>query len=326
MLNEQVLPQNMEDLDFQAFYTKTGEIPIWDHPLLRGYQLLPTPYRPKVKLDQALALVANNQVKEEDMRILKVLGDAICANEEQLRRYLSPIMTRSQVSKRLDTFRKHGLVQRWKVRIADDEDEVVKPPAPFTLGVAGYKLLSHYYNHQSFMEPDRWERLGVPSIQRYVALNEIRCRLVEAKAIAGWKWNVPITKNPTIRSATAVSTIHSPQGELYFYLERAQMSQNYIGYFQDKLHQWRNIFEKTGTLPSYQLNGKLKLVVILSCSTITMAEFIQQELLLESFPFPIWLCVDEVIEEQGMEQAFFQPKKQGIQNIRLDFLAKELNH
>ncbi|WP_240468617.1 replication-relaxation family protein [Gracilibacillus sp. YIM 98692] len=314
---------NSQKEDYQGFYTKDGVIPVWDHPLLTGHHILPTNYRPKVKLDQALSLVSNRQVKEDDMTVLKVLGDAICANEDQLRRYLEPIMTRSQVSKRLDTFRKHGLVQRWKVRIANDVEEEIRPPAPFTLGIAGYKLLKHYYNDQVFMEPDRWDVLGIPGIQRYVAFNEIRCRFVEARTLQNWQWNVPITNQGRIRSAAAVATVQTPQGPLRFIIERAQMSQNYIGYLKDTLFQWKEVVEQYATLPSRSFEGPLNFVVIVYASTVTMAEYIQSELLLDTFPFNIWLCVEEKIEDEGLDHAFYRPSSNSIQHMHLEFLNRQ---
>lgn len=251
--------------------------------------------------------------------ILKVLGDAICCSEDQLRRYLSTKLTSSQTSKRLDKLRKMAFVERWKVRVRTDEDQ--RPPAPFVLGIAGYKLVKHYYNQDFFMDPNRWDSLGVGAVQRYVAMNEFRCRLIEAKAAASWKWNALIANNKLIKKPMGVAEVVTPKGRLNFLVDRPQQSQNYIGYLKDKLHNWRKVFEKHETLPVSDFADHVPTVIIFA-STLSMAEQIHKEIMLDTFPYIVWFCIEEDVLEEGLDKAFYRPVKEQLSRFKLDFLKR----
>lgn len=309
-----------ESLEYPYLYTKKGEVPFWDHPQMYGYKFLPKDYRPVATIEAVLSLYARKRIDETDIMILKVLGDAICCNEDQLRRYFSTKLTSSQVSKRLDKLRKMAFVERWKVRVRTDEE--YKPPAPFVLGIAGYKLLKHYYNQDFFMDPNRWDSLGIGAVQRYVAVNEFRCRLIEARAASSWKWNALIADNKLIKKPMGVAEIVTPKGNINFLIDRPQMNQNYIGYLKDKLHNWKKVYQKYGNkLPISDFAENVPTVIIFA-STISMAKQIHKEVMLDTFPYIVWFCIEEDMTVDGLDKAFYRPVKEDLQRFTLDFLKK----
>ncbi|MFJ6414445.1 replication-relaxation family protein [Terribacillus saccharophilus] len=307
-------------LEYPYYYNKRGEIPFWDHPLIKGYKFLQKNYRPHVSLDAVLSLYLRKIIDDADIMLLKVLGDSICSNEDQLRRYLASKMSRSDVSKRLDRFRRFGLVDRWKIRVSTDEDEEIKPPAPFTLGVAGYKFLKHFYNEDFFMDPGRWDTLGVGAVQRYVAMNELRCRLIEAKVAKSWKWNATIADHMRIKKPMGAAEIQTPKGNLNFLMERTQQSQDFVGFIRDKLYSWAGVYKSLCNLPIRGMGDNIP-VVVLFTSTLSIANHLNKELLLDTFPFKIWICVEEDMIDSGLETAIYSPIKGELKRSRLDFLA-----
>lgn len=300
------------------FTTVTGEIPFWDHPHLKGFKVLPKKYYPYTTLEGVLDLYRRGILEQDDFTLLKVLGDAVCANEDQIRRYMSSKMSRSLTSKKLERFRTHGLVERWKVRIWDDEDGY-KPPAPFTLGVAGYKLLKHFYNDQFFMNPNLWDNYGIGGIKRYVAMNELRCMLTEMKIAKKWKWHAVLARDPRIKYPMGVAEIETPAGNFNLMIDRAQMNQNFIGFFRDRLHQWKTVYEQyNGTFPLTDFNLENKTIVVVYVSTVTMAEYLHKHLLLDTFPYQIWVCVEEHLSE-GLDTSFYIPVQEKLRRIKLQF-------
>ncbi|MFC0273775.1 hypothetical protein ACFFIX_20520 [Metabacillus herbersteinensis] len=310
-----------EIIEYPYYLDKKGDVPFWDHPLLNGYKFLPKDYRPYTTIEAVLSLYMRKRIDDTDVMILKVLGDAICCNEDQLRRYLSSRISRSDVSKRLDKFRRVGLVDRWKVRIRTDEEEQYKPPAPFTLGIAGYKLLKHYYNQDFFMDPNRWDGLGIGAIQRYVAMNELRCKFIEAKSVSNWKWNALIGSNKLVPKPMGVAEIETPRGNLNFLIERAQMSQNFVGFLKDKLYRWKKLFEKERMLKVNEFPDNTSVVVIYT-STLSVAQEIHKQLLLDTYPYKVWVCVEEDLVEDGLGTAFYQPQQEALTRIHLEFFDK----
>jgi hypothetical protein len=304
------------------FLSKEGDIPFWDHPLMYGYPKLPKNYYPYTTKAEVLQSFKRKQVVEEDFVILKVLGDAVAANEDQIRRYLSSKMSRSHVSKRLEQLRRNGFVDRWHCRLENDEQEEIRPPAPFTLGVAGYKLMKHFYSDSIFMNPDSWDNQNSKAIQRYVAMNELRCALVESKSIKGWKWSPTLAVQKRIRSPFGVGYIDTPGGQVNFLIERPQMSQNFIGYLRDTLGQWKSIYENTGTL-AIQRGPQNNPIIILYASTCSMAEHIHEELCLNDFPFQVWFCIEEFMEADGLAKSFMRPKDDSLERIKLPFLESQ---
>ncbi|RHW35966.1 hypothetical protein D1B31_17905 [Neobacillus notoginsengisoli] len=306
-----------DNLDYPLFTTKKGEVPLWDHPFLKGSKVLPKKYYPYTTQEGVIDLIRRGRLDDTDLILLKVLGDAICANEDQLRRYMQSIMSPSQTSKRLDRFRTSGLVDRWKIRIRGQE-ETVKPPAPFTLGVAGFKLLKHYYNADFFMNPNRWDDYGIGAIKRFTAMNEIRCIMTEKKIVNKWKWNAIIANNQRLKFPLAAAEIRTSNGNVNFLIDRAQMNQNFIGYFKDKLNVWKSVFEKYGTIPVSEFPENPAFVVIFT-STFSVAEHIHKELMLDTYPFHVWLCVEEDLHQDGFNTAFYRPNKENLKRIKLEF-------
>lgn len=314
---KQVHPSHDINHDY-PFLTKKGELPFWDHPSLKGSKVLPKKfYRPYTNVEGAVEHFNRGRLDEHDFTLLKVLGDAICANENQLRRYMEPKLSNSQTSTRLDRMRSNGFVDRWKVRIHGDE-EGYKPPAPFTLGMAGYKLLKHYYNSEYFMDSNRWDSLGVGGIKRYVAMNELRCTMVEMSILKKWKWNPVVAKNYQNSRPLGVGLVDTPQGHMNFIIDRVQGSQDFTGFFKDRLYNWRKVFEKCGNIPIMDFPDNNSYVIIFS-PTISIANYLHQQLMLDTFPFNIWICVEEDLAESGFNESFYIPTKNTLKRIKLNF-------
>lgn len=300
--------------DSPVFTTRNGEIPFWDHPLLKSSYVKPSKYYPYTGIEGAMTLLNRKIIDEADFTLIKVLGDAVCANEDQIRRYMSSLMSRSETSKRLDRLRTNGVVDRWKVRIRGDEE--TRPPAPFTLGVAGYRLLKHYYSDQFFMAPDRWDNYGVGGLKRYVSMNELRCQFIEKKVVSKWKWNARLANNARYKFPMSAAEVKTPNGNINFLIDRAQMNQNFIGYFRDKFENWKYVYNKYGNLPISDFPENPQIVIIYT-STISIAEAIHKELLLDTLPFNILFLVEELINE-NLESAYYQPlKHQKLQRINV---------
>lgn len=310
-----------------VFTTLTGEVPFWDHPALMGHKLLPDKYYPYTTLESVLEYMNRGLLDEDDFTLLKVLGDAVCANEDQLRRYMSRFLSRSQVSKKLNRLRRNAFVERWKVRIHGDES--YKPPAPFTLGVAGYRLIKHFYNADFFMDPNLWDKYGIGGIKRYVAMNELRCQMTELRIAKKWKWNAVLAQNPNIRFPMAAAEIESANGKRFnLLIDRAQMNQDFIGYFRTKLYQWRQLCEELGTknIPVDDFPDNDTIVIIYT-STLSMAQFIHEKLMLDTYPFNIMLIVEEHLYEQKEDEpeyvplpnAFYLPRGNKLERVNLKF-------
>ncbi|EAR66171.1 hypothetical protein B14911_10567 [Bacillus sp. NRRL B-14911] len=307
----------------QLFPREDNSISLWDHPNFKSRVTLPDNYFAITRVEQGLEMVQQGRLNEEALTVMKVIGDAMCANENQLRRYLSKKQSFSQTSSILKRLRKYGFVERHKCRLAfieEDGEETIKPPAPFTLGIAGYKLMKHLYPKDNFKNPEIWSEQPL-SIQRYVAVNELRCLLVEARVLRGWKWNPYIGGSSKYMKPQAVAKLETAKGELQFILERPQMAQNFVGYFRSKLEQYRYLYERDQFLQVDGFGRAAVQVVCLYTSSASMAKFIHEEIGLHCFPFQIWVVVDEWINEsKGMSEAFLTFDNGEMKRIRLPFL------
>lgn len=316
------MEENLEKQEFPYFLNKEETLSIWDDPSIVGGIALPENYYPITNLMSVLSRLTNGYLDELDVTILKVLGDAICVNENQLKRYLQTKLTRTQVSERLKRLRENGFIDRWQVQ-SSQFPEQIKPPAPFTLGVAGYSLMKQLYYTQFFMNPNKWLSNGLPNIQRYVATNEIRCQLIERKKLKNWIWNGVILNNPSLDRPFAVAEIATPKGNMNLIIERIQQSKDYISYINKKLDTWETIIGEHHYILVKQAN-KLPCIIVLYVSTYSLAEYLSYKLILEKRPMNVWLCVEEELNQIGFEDSFFIPVDNGqLKKIRMDFLSKE---
>ncbi|MFE7064189.1 hypothetical protein ACFVAD_18830 [Sutcliffiella sp. NPDC057660] len=288
---------------------------------MNGYRKLPDNYRPYVNVEQAINAYQRNFLDEMDFTIMKVLGDAIAANEDQIRRYLISKISRSDTSKRLDRLRRNGFVDRWHCRLENDTDNEIRPPAPFTLGIAGFKLMNHFYPHTPFMNPNSWDNQNIKTLQRYVAMNELRCLLVESKSINNWHWNSVVAHNRRLKKPLGTAELETTKGNVNFIMERAQMSQNFVGFLRDKLHQWKKVYEQESTFPLTNVPDNVPVFIIYT-STLAMAEHIHKQIMLDTFPFTVWTCVEEFFEADGLAKSFYAPQGESLKRLYLEFLEK----
>lgn len=306
----------------QLFLREDKTISFWDHPNFKSHVVLPDDCYSLTRAEQGIELIHQGRLNEEALMVMKVVGDAMCANENQLRRYLSRKMSFSQTSAILKKLRKYRLVERYKSRLAfieEEGEEVIRPPAPYALGIGGYKLLKHLYPHDSFVEPQQWYSQPL-SVQRFVAMNEFRCQVAESRILRGWQWNPYIGGSPKYMKPMASALIESPKGILQLLLERPQMAQNFTGYLRTKLEQYRYLYERDGKFKVDDQSSANIQVVCLYTSSASMAKFIHEEIGLHRYPFDIWVLVDEWInQEKGMSEAFAIPNKEELKRVRLSF-------
>lgn len=300
--NLQTVPDNLE---YPYWRKKDGTISIWDDPSIMGGIALIDGYQPLTNLGSVLGKANSyNYMEEEDLILLKMVGDCIAVNENQLKRLMSKIISRSQVSIRLKKLRRHGFVERWELSSAENPE--FKPPAPFTLGLAGYIFLKHYYNKQFFMEPTRWQTLGLSAIQRYVSINELRCKIYENECLRNFVWNGKILNNPNLIQGFAVMEVLTPQGNINFCMERVQQSKDFLPYLKMRLNSWDIVYQQHNYLPFTNMNRN-KSIFVISVSCIEIAEHIMKQLKIEQYKLPCMFCVEEVYEQEGFGQAFYMP-------------------
>ncbi len=301
--------------DIPRFYNSDGVISIWDDPSARGGIRHTKHYKPITTLAGIHGKYERGMFDSFDITMLKVLGDAMCCNEDQLRRYMSSKLTSSQVSKRLKRFRNVGLADRWHIRSELFPDEQ-PPSAPFSIGIAGFTFLKNLYHETFFMKPEKWFDYGIRAAQRYVALNEIRCQLVEAGVLRRWVFDGVIANNPRLTRPHGVAEIETKNGNLNLVIERAQQGKDFLSFFNTKLQRWPSVFDKYGFLPIRNMEHNNSIVVFY-CSSRTMMSHIYKELQLVNPPFTIWYCVEEDLMKNGLDSAFYIVKEGKFRPIRL---------
>ena len=311
---------HLESMEYPYWLSRSGTLPLWDDPSVVGGIAIPNPYQPLTHLGSVLNKFNNGFFEEMDVVLLKIIGDGIAVNEDQLKRYLESKMTRTQVSKRLKKLRQYGFVDRWQIESSHFETE--KPPAPFTLGLSGFIFLKHLYYSRFFMDPQRWQRQGLSSVQRYVAVNEIRTQLFENRRLRNWAWNGVINNNPYLYQPFGVAEIEAPRGNLNLVIERVQQSKDFISYLQPRFEKWEQVYAEFNTLPIRGFNDN-PTVVVLYVSSFSLAEHIHQELILEKKQLPVWICVEEDLynENERIGKSFYVPSEEGLKRIQIDFLA-----
>lgn len=321
-----MIPNERLDTAIQLFLRQDNSVAIWDHPNFKSSVALPDNYKPLTRVEEGLELINQGRLNKEKLMILKVVGDALCTNENQLRRYLKGRISSTVLSKHLRWLAERGFVQRHKCRLAfieEDGKEFIRPPSPFTVDIAGYKLLNRLYSDQHFASPDTWQQNSM-AVQRYVAINEVRCSAIESRNVRAWTWYPLIGGSSKYKSPFAAMRVETPQGELQFLVERLQMSQDFLGYLRTRLESYRYHYD---TDKRFWIDGYPKSnlqVVALSVSSLSMAEFVQEELRLHTYPFDVWFIIDEWMDnDTGLEAACALVAKEGLQRIRVQFLKRQ---
>lgn len=301
----------------QIFFAEDGvSVPFWDHPNFLDRIVAPDDYQPITRVEQAIEYYNRGIISDDALLVLKVVGDALCANENQLRRYMKKYNEQfgtSHTSRLLRKLAKYGLVERHVCRLSflEDEGEQQKRPAPFTLGIGGVKFLNHYYTDMPFVRPETW-RESTSAVQRYVAMNEVRCLGAYTGKLRNWIWHPRIGGNAVYQKPLAVAIWNhrdqSLQKDIQMIFERAQSSQRYVDHIRKRLRLYRELFEKDQCI---WIDGQPKdamQVVVLSVGTVSMAKRLHTQLKLTSYPFAIWFVVDEWMEsDQQLANAFAQP-------------------
>lgn len=318
---EQVVTPISQPLEESAYLTIEGIIPFLDHPNLVANKKLPKHYRAYYSLQAVISDYQRGIITENHILILKALGDAVCCSEEQLRRVFDGKLSRSQVSKYLDQLSTHDYVQRYRITVRGEEEEYPNFSRIFVLGIAGKLLMEHFFSGiATFMSPERFHGNGaVGLMQRYIALNDLRTSFIEKRVATKWQWSGSIIGGNSSNKASAVAELSLPQGEINLLIERAQMKQNFIGFLKEKLSRWEFIYGKQKGLKVREFSDNPSYIV-LYVATLSMAQAIHKAVMIDSFPFTVWFCVEEEIPSKGLSKSFYRADKEKLKRLHLSFL------
>lgn len=322
-----------KSIEAEIFYAEDGTtVPFWDHPNFYDRIVAPDDYQPITRVEQAIEYYNRRIISDDALLVLKVVGDALCANEDQIRRYMKKYNEKfgtSHTSRILRNLAKYGLVERHICRLSflEDEGEEIKRPAPFTLGIGGVKFLNHYYTDMPFVRPETW-RESMSSVQRYVAMNEIRCLGAYTGKLMNWLWHPRIGGNAVYRKPLAVAIWNVPgQKNIQMIFERAQSAGKYMDHIKTRLRVYRELFDKDKCIWIDGQPRDAMQVVVLSVGTVAMAKRLHTQLRLTSYPFPVWFSIDEWQQGDGkLADSFAQPlPEQGeLKRIHLPLLLPNI--
>nr|WP_240962403.1 hypothetical protein [Brevibacillus laterosporus] len=256
---------------------------------------------------------------EEDELILTLIRDSIVINENQLRRLLKGKLTSSRISTRIRYMSVFGVTDQWRLR--SRQEDAALPPAPWSVGIAGFLYLKHRYPDFVF-HPARLLELGTKALQRYIALNELRTQMYEYQALRGWKWHGVIDSNPKLGKPLAIGKMKGPQSNILLVTERLQQSQNYMEHILSRLRNWNTVFvENNYTLPIMDFD-RLPAVVLLSVSSISFAQEVASRLHVDGLKLPVWFVIDELLFTRELPQSILGLKEEKLHPIGLNWLVK----
>ncbi|WP_368502705.1 hypothetical protein AB3N04_01000 (plasmid) [Alkalihalophilus sp. As8PL] len=311
-----------EDEQKPLFVTDEELLSFWDDPTVVGGINFPPHYKPMTHIVPIYDKMKTGFINEEAFTIMKVVGDGIATNEEQIKRFfLTKNLTRTEVSNHINRLREKGFLDRWHLR--SDVSEHVYPnlSAPITLGMSGFILLKHFYKEQFFMDSMLWDRLGIHTIQRYIAANELRCQIYESRTLRKWVWNGLVANNTKISRPFGTAVLSTPNGDMKFVFERVHQGKKYLTHLTKRINQWGELIEdNNGTLPVANTE-ELRTIVVVYVSTRSLAEHIVEELALFNVKFMIWICIEEDLIKFGIEHSFYIPEKHKLKPVKMAFLA-----
>lgn len=327
MNNEAAALEVVSNSEESSYYLgMDGKVPFLDHPSMVAHKKLPKHYRAYYSLKAVISDYQRGIINEDHILILKALGDAICSSEEQLRRTFHGKLSRSQVSKLLDQLSVHDYVQRFRVSVRGEEDNYPPFSRVFILGIAGKLLMEHLFSGQAkFADPEMfYGNRAAGLMQRFIALNELRCLFIERRVASKWKWSGSVIGGNSTNKVTGAVEIAVPQGRLNLYIERAQMKQNFIGFLKDKLGRWDFIYGKQNGLKVRDFPEN-PTTVVLYVSTLSMAQAIHKAIIIDSFSFNVWFCVEEDIYTKGLENAFYRADREKLKRLHVGFLVPDVD-
>ncbi|AQQ55349.1 hypothetical protein [Planococcus lenghuensis] len=305
----------------QVFPKADGTISYWDHPSFKSAHHLPNgKYRPFRSSLQAREWLERSGQYEEIVTLLKVIGDAFCVSEAQLRRYMRKLQSFSQTSKLLEQLRTNDFVQRHQCWLIFKEDAGERKPSNlFVLGTAGHLFIKSSYPRQEFQKPDYWLENSLAA-QRYVAANEIRCTGVETKKIRQWAWHPAVGGHPNYKKPLAV--LETKENEvtpaLQLLIERVQMRQPFLDYLRRRLKTYEYLLNRYGQIKVEGFSRKVAQAVLIHVSSVSMADFIQQQLRPHEYSYDVIYMIDEWFEEtRELATSVAASQPEGV--IRINF-------
>lgn len=300
-----------------AFYGREdGSYSLWDHPHFFAEQNKPEYYKPLFNLGKVLEdyYAWPEERRELYLTVLFIVAQSICCTEEHIRRYFEiKGDTRSQTGKAMTYLRDKGYLERYQVGIEnielDEEDDeryqFIPSPAPYHIGFAGTLLLKYLYPRMALMSADAWvSSTRNAMIQRYVSMNELRCSFTESKLARKWSWHPSyrVTQDRMkLKKPFAVMEIGTQDSKedsrAWLIFDRAQASQNFVGYIKDRLSRYETLYTTYGTIPIMNTPEDGEKIVVISCATVAIANELQEVLGLQRYSFRVWVLIDEWFEQ-----------------------------
>lgn len=322
-MDEIYVPPEMEEA-IQVFPREDGALSIWDNPNFTSTLWIPEQRKTLTRHEQALDAYRQNRLTDDEIVLISVIGDAICVNEAQLRIYMKPIQSASRTSALLKKLRYNEYIQRHKCSVLFAKSDEPKPPGVFVLGVVGYKFLKNMFPEKKhYVHPDKWLDDSF-AVQRYVAMNELRCAGTSKKQLSAWRWHPHIGGHSRFQKPFAVMSTKSinDQPPIHFILERVQMSMTFLDFLRKRLSHYRYLFEKDGLVQIDGIDSPVMQVVTISVSSVSLAEFIQLQLETHLYPFDVLFLIDELLEDEGeLTEAFAQGTDKGIVKVRIPYFT-----
>jgi DNA-binding HxlR family transcriptional regulator len=282
---------------FKIYRQKNGLIPFWDDPTVYGGIVRPENYQYNDDILEILSNFYRGRYTEDDLIILSVLRDCFVASESQLRRLLKSKISSKTISDRLRYMARDGVVDMWKFRSRDNED--YKPPAVWSIGVGGYFFLKHQ-SHEFVLNPKHLIDSGPKTIQRYVAINEIRTQLYQYRALRKWRWHGVVDGNPLLGKPFATGYVQLKNMYISLAIERLQQSQPFVSFASKRLTRWNQVYKEKKHLPLLDI-PVAPTVVVMSVATAEMAYKCAEKIPFSEYELPVWFIVDEYLEDPKRE-------------------------
>lgn len=301
--------QTNQTAEKPTYYSQKNEQPFWDNPNFEASVVRPEGYYPITRVEDVIELVNRGRIGKDAIMILKVIGDALCLNEGQIKRIMklaSEDFGTSHVSRLLRKLEEYGIVERYScsLRFLQEGESAPRHSAPFTLGIAGIKYLQHYYSKMTFVRPELWKESN-NAIQRYVAINEIRCQLATARKLMDWSWHPSIGNHRQYRPPLAVAKIKNQSASIQMIFERAQASQRFEQHLIERLKLYQQLLNRDQHLVIDKYEPNVPQIFLISCATLQMASHLAVVLELHKYAFPVWFVLDEWLDDEyGLSGAF----------------------
>lgn len=309
----------------KIFLTEANELPFLDDKFLRMEKVKPKYFRPARSVHEVQFLHSQRALNIFDISVLKYVGYLRCCTVAHLEIILKNLLpkehlpngaaelNRSMLATSLKRLREKDLINIWRLSQLNkdtDEFQVISNFTPVTLGAAGFNYLKYLEPHKTFKRAEQWGIGGVLTLQKTLSLTSIFVWLIEQDVLGKWRWDNIIGCDGNIERPAVVCNVSTTNGNFRFLIERASQYVDFVGFIRNKLKRWNNVWEQyNGNIPTQGFNDNDLPFVILVISTLKAAEHLQNQLVLNKYPFNTLICVEEM-QKNGFPNSFYMANKQ----------------